>query len=288
MATYKAFMLLLGLILLGIRVYYGALYTVDTAVIVLYFLLCLPIAAEYLAKAKIFGAEFEFKDKIVEAKEFVEKSKTASRKKHIKAKGIESGSVVSTGAVVIAEGEKNESTLSVFELQLTKEILRKDANLALASLRIEIERKIRDAYYLAFPASTKVAPLRSMMSRLKDKGWLEQEQIEALKLIIGMCNKAVHGAKIERSTAKEIIELAEDLNKTFSMGYYLNLDRNHNYKDQGLICEWEHCIELMPLPPDRNSKSCPVFGHECPGGSGQVLKCDKGIEDIPKERFIKG
>lgn len=102
-----------------------------------------------------------------------------------------------------------------------------------------------------------------------------------------MCNKAIHGSLITREEAREIIGLAEELNKTFSVGYSVDFSPNPDYVKHGLICEWEHCIEWMPLTEESTKYSCPVFGHNCPGGVEKVSKCGKTIGDIPSDRFIK-
>lgn len=33
------------------------------------------------------------------------------------------------------------------------------------------------------------------------------------------------------------------------LGYIPKFEPNHNWEQQGLLCQWEHCIELCPLPP---------------------------------------
>jgi hypothetical protein len=43
----------------------------------------------------------------------------------------------------------------------------------------------------------------------------------------------------------------------------------------------------MPLTAKRTKLSCPVFGHNCPGGVEKLSKCGKAIKDIPSNRFIK-
>lgn len=57
-----------------------------------------------------------------------------------------------------------------------------------------------------------------------------------------------------------------------SIGYVTIKQFNYAYQKQWLICPWEHCIELFPLPEERHS-SCPVFGHDCPGGATQATQC---------------
>lgn len=51
------------------------------------------------------------------------------------------------------------------------------------------------------------------------------------------------------------------------------LKANEQYQEMGLLCKYEHGIENMPLLPDENEGSCPVFGHQCPGGIIKVAGC---------------
>jgi hypothetical protein len=108
------------------------------------------------------------------------------------------------------------------------------------------------------------------------------------------------------------------------VGYMAEMRPNFAFRQQGLLCPWEHCIELSPLPmssraeweesleEDRRrladpaahnlsnkhieviqarleegvpewvpeevdyelrARSCPVFGHACPGGQAQAETC---------------
>ena len=255
MKAYSLFILLLGVALIVSRSFFSSLINIDYIVVIIYFLLCLPIAAKYLIRAKIFGAEFHFKDKIEEARGYVDKSREVAEK----------------------QDKLTEKSFRLFNLIQPKEILNSDPVLALASLRIEIERKLKDAHAIAYhdKYSKSALPLNEIVNRLKKKGWLYKDQVEALKRIIHMCNQALHGQDISFSDAQQIIKLADDLNYTFGLGYVPNFGANEDFDKNGLLCEWEHCIELMPLHEVRSNIDCPIFGHECPGGIGQVMKCKK-------------
>jgi len=157
---------------------------------------------------------------------------------------------------------------------MVRKLLNSDPVLALASLRIEIERKLRLA------ASSLKLPVRrdtlfEIIEALPKEGVLSFEQVTALRKIIDMCNKAIHGYEISTVEAREIIQLTEDLNKSFPVGYSIDFSPNENYEKQKLLCEWEHCIEHMPLKQRTTIQSCPIFGHNCPGGSDKVSKCKK-------------
>lgn len=60
-------------------------------------------------------------------------------------------------------------------------------------------------------------------------------------------------------------------------GYSRCFEPNEKWKSQKGICQYEHCIENMGFSDDEG-KSCPVFGHDCPGGKKQADLCntDKG------------
>lgn len=63
------------------------------------------------------------------------------------------------------------------------------------------------------------------------------------------------------------------------MGYIEVFMPNHSVDEQPhTICIWEHCIEHFPLESERGEKSCPIFGHNCPGGIEQVSFCKAHLE----------
>jgi hypothetical protein len=58
-----------------------------------------------------------------------------------------------------------------------------------------------------------------------------------------------------------------------SVGYAKDFSANRDYRAMGLTCPYEHCIENMPLGEGPSEGSCPVFGHDCPGGPKMVRTC---------------
>ena len=63
------------------------------------------------------------------------------------------------------------------------------------------------------------------------------------------------------------------------IGFIPNFSYNENFKTDGLICPYEHCIELMPLE-ETTEKSCPIWGHDCPGGKGQIDACGPDVQTM--------
>ena len=62
---------------------------------------------------------------------------------------------------------------------------------------------------------------------------------------------------------------------SMALGYIPIFLNNYSFYKQNIICEWEHCIEYMPLEKERGLKSCPIFGHNCPEGERHVTICRK-------------
>ena len=251
----------IGIILIIVHGFWSELFKIDAYTILILFVLSLPFTAQYLKKAKIMGAEFEFKNEIIETKKLVQQSVEKAKEEK-------------------SSGKTKTLSFRTFELSTVRDLLNSDHVLALAALRIEIERKLRlVADILEVPVNDKLA-ISKLIDVIKEKKMLSSEQTTALKKIFNMCNKAIHGFTVSEENAEKIIDLAEELNETFSMGYSINFSPNLDYKEQGLICEWEHCIEWMPLPEKRTERSCSIFGHNCPGGVEKVSKCDKTIDKI--------
>jgi len=244
------------------------LFVVDGITIFILFILSIPYLAFFLRKAKIPGAEFEFKDEIDKTKNLVEKSLEKTKEENQK---------------------KDRETLyfETFNTESSRELIDSDPVLALAALRIEIEKKIRIASDIL---DLSINDRRSVFRQIETfhrRELLSSEQVKALQKILYMCNRAIHGSSISKDEAKKIIDVTDQLNKSFAVGYSINFAENPNYKKHGLLCKWEHCIEWMPLSKNQTELSCKVFGHNCPGGIKEVKKCNKKISDIPKDRFIK-
>jgi hypothetical protein len=259
---------IIGIILIVVHGFWSDVFKVDGITIVILFILSIPFVAQYLRKAKFPGAEFEFKEEIRETQKLVQLSVEQAEKDE-------------------RAGEAKILPFETFKLSAVKELLDSDSVLALAALQIEIEKKLRTAAdFLDLPMRDRLS-ISKLIGAVSRKELLSFEQITALRKIINMCNKAIHGSLISREEAREIIDLAEELNKTFSIGYSIDFSPNPDYARHGLICEWEHCIEWMPLTEEPTEYSCPVFGHNCPGGVERISKCSKTIEDIPIDRFMK-
>jgi hypothetical protein len=259
---------LLGIALIIVHGIWPNQFKVDEFSVLIYFILSIPFVAQYLIKAKFPGGEFIFRDKIEKAEELVQKS-------------------IEIAEEAERDGKTKPLPFETFQLSQVREVLEYDQVLALAALRIEIERKLRLLGVFLKISENKREPLNKLIVLFGETELLSIEQISALREILNMCNKAIHGHEVTADEAREIIDLAEELNRTFSAGYSIDLTANQDFERQGLFCEWEHCIELMPLAEVPSDVSCPVFGHDCPGGLEKASNCDKTLEDLPANRFIK-
>ncbi len=251
MKIYKILMLILGIILISLRVLLNNVLTIDGLTITIYFIMTIPIVAEYLKTAKLFGNEFTFRDSIEKIDDLIEKS----------------ADIVETTEFEVTDYPET------FDLSVAKQVLEIDPILSLASLRIEIEKKIRLLGIIWLEDIDKI-PLSKILSVLKNKIMLIDEQIDVILEIVKACNKAIHGNLVSYEEAYEIIELAQRVSNTLSGAYSINMMPNEEFKDQGYCCEFHHCIENMPFADSIDDKrSCPIFGHMCPGGVVFVQKC---------------
>ena len=257
-----------GIALIIARGFWSDSFEVDAFSVVILFILFIPFVAQYLRKAKFPGAEFVFKDEILETEKLVQLSVEQAEKS-------------------VTTGVKKPLPFETFKLSVAKDIFNSDHVLALAALRIEIEKKLNLLIKTLKLNTRDSLSVSGLIKIIENRALLSPEQVGALHKIIDMCNKAIHGSDISKTEARKIIDLAEELNKTFSIGYSIDFSPNLDYKNHGLLCEWEHCIEWMPLSARPTKRSCPVFGHNCPGGIEKVSVCEKGVTDIPKNRFTK-
>ena len=93
---------------------------------------------------------------------------------------------------------------------LFQQVSRQDPNLALAGLRIEIERRLND---LAEARRVKVKRpgLSSLLSALQDRGVLNPDETGALRELASTLNLAVHGARVDPSAYDWAMELGPKL-----------------------------------------------------------------------------
>lgn len=89
-----------------------------------------------------------------------------------------------------------------------------DPNLALAGLRIEIERKLNQLVESAGLGSGSTSPRVNVGRALKilgAAGILTDDQSSVLSDIIGILNSAVHGAKVDQQSARWTLEVGSRL-----------------------------------------------------------------------------
>lgn len=240
------------------------LFEINSFSILLLFLLAIPLLAPYLKRAKLLGAEVDFKDEIQQADDYVQLAEAQAESK---------GKNVST------------SHHETFSTEMARQLLDVDPNLSMAALRIEMFRVFSLAVSVMLGDIEIEPTIENYLDIYHSNEKLTDEQSDAIKIISRICDEAVHGAPISVEQAEKLIELTERLNKGFSVGWSLNFRANPNFREQGLLCEWEHCVEYLPLQRHRNELSCPVWGHDCPGGIEVAKACDIGPDDIPSYRY---
>lgn len=266
MIQWAAFVFIVAIVI--VHGFWSEVFTLDRYSVGLLFLLAIPLLAPFLKKAKWFGAEFDFKENIQQLVNLVEESKEESKE--------------------IEEEKQPVTIIETFSAESAMNLVEQDPNLSLAALRIEIERILQLAYQtLINPETSAKNGIRFLVKELHEHGAIGEHQRDAIHQITKLCNEAVHGSNVTIHDAIEVINLTTDLSRSFSLGYSINFQPNHKYKEQGLVCQWEHCVEHFPLRENPDNRSCHIFGHDCPGGVGTQVECKKLMDDIPDERFAK-
>jgi hypothetical protein len=261
-----AFLFIIAVVI--VQGFWPETFALDKYSVGLLFLLAIPLLAPFLKKAKWFGVEFDFKENIQQLVNLVEEAKEEKRETE--------------------EEKRHVGIIQTFSAESAINLVEQDPNLALAALLIEIERILRLAYQILInPDSSAKNGIGFLVDELHQQGTIRDHQRDAILQITRVCNEAVHGGKVSIHEAIAVIDLTIELSQSFSVGYSINFQPNPEYEEQGLFCEWEHCVEHFPLRENRDDRSCHVFGHDCPGGVGTRAKCRKSIYDVGDERFLK-
>lgn len=195
-------------------------FTVDSISILALFILSIPCLANFLKSAKLFGAEFDFKDNIQVLSNMVDVSK---KKTTITVHGdIQTAptSTVSTPPSRPPTAKARSHRLPggfrgvVFDVGVARAQLDSDPTLALAALRMEMERALKStAHTLGFktPKRANIRELADLISKVE--GVLSFDDVNALHQAVAICNAAIHGGKVEKEEAVQVIELISDLNQ---------------------------------------------------------------------------
>jgi hypothetical protein len=114
-------------------------------------------------------------------------------------------------AEVIGIRDDDKRRLSPWE-PTDENLLLQDPTLALAKLRIDIERELRR---LAFDSELKVDTRRisvnQLLSALAQKKIIPYEAVSAINDILPLCNQAIHGADIDAALAQSVLAIGTDL-----------------------------------------------------------------------------
>lgn len=94
-----------------------------------------------------------------------------------------------------------------------KTLVQSDHILALAKIRIELEKLLNRLYRLTHigPASERALPIGKLVHDLTSKEILTQDMSAPIREVISLCNRAVHGEDIRKEDAESIVEIATSL-----------------------------------------------------------------------------
>ena len=190
-----------GIILIFLHGFFPDQFIIDNSILLIYFISSIPFIAQFLKEANLLGAKFIFKEEIRKTGKLINVSGTSR---------------IKTNASVSLTIVKSKE----LDLDNVRKLLDSDPALAVAALRIEIEKNLKSiAWKLDLPIKEKRS-IAEIIVNLKRKEIFSHEEVLILKKIIQMCNKAIHGAVISKGEAKEIISLTEKFYRTLEKGIY--------------------------------------------------------------------
>jgi hypothetical protein len=113
-------------------------------------------------------------------------------------------------------------TASGLDLNYFRNLVLGDPNLALAALRMEIETVITNiAEGSEFPIRDGDGAGRNLRALL-ERNLITNQQFETTRRILDLCNRAIHGVRVDATTALAVIEAAEPLLEDYKAWLYWN------------------------------------------------------------------
>lgn len=102
-------------------------------------------------------------------------------------------------------------------------VLDNDHILSLARLRIELEKilfKILSTEDQNKPHKQNITGVSSILRHLENTNLIQKQYIPLIKDVIAICNRAIHGEEVSKSTAERIVNIGVDLLERLYKDYY--------------------------------------------------------------------
>lgn len=208
---------------------------IDPSTLALLFLATVLVLAPTLKSAKLPGAEFNFREQIEAAEELGTQVRDRSQHEPIESELTAGPRLGWPGLFHIHDDLRH---LAVGQ-----------PSLALAALRRQMAIGLRATVQTLSKGRVHPSSLEEIVNYVAESGRLWPEQAALLKLLLDISENALMSGDVEPADALRVIAVADVLNQTTRLGYSLSFEPNENWVEQGLICQYEHCIENMPLPP---------------------------------------
>ena len=113
-------------------------------------------------------------------------------------------------------------TTSNLDLKYFENLVLSDPNLALAALRIEVEVIIQNiAIGSNFSIVREDGADRNLRAIL-NKGLITRQQHETARRVLELCDRAIHGVRVDATTALAVIEAVEPLLEDYKAWLYWN------------------------------------------------------------------
>ena len=222
--------------------------TIDTVTVSLLIISIIPWVTPFLKSLEVPGiAKVEFKYEIEEVTQKAEDAGLLSKKTNPES--------ARYGVVNILPSKRTDSKDELKPEYLFQQIAENDPNLALADLRIEIEKKlnfIAKCYDLKIRNSLSVDII---LEFLYNEDILSLEEKSVISELINLLNKAVHGAEIDKSTAHRAISTGQGILNTLDTKLINSLFSD---KEFVRITSGDFCMGSLSEEKDRYNDEVPI------------------------------
>lgn len=210
---------------------------IDAPVISLALIAAMIVLAPLLTSAKLpGGAEFNFREKFQEAEAQEEEVEARIRQE-----------LPPLDAENDLSLKQRQPGLIEIDDELRR-LAREQPLAALGALRVEIAQSLRRSARAAGFWAADDQDVARLIRYLAEHGLLWPEQQALLKTLLELTNALLLSGRAIPGDVDRVLALLDTLNMSFGIGYSPNFEANPDWHEQGLICQYEHCIEHMPLP----------------------------------------
>lgn len=210
--------------------------TLDGPVLFLMSLAVVVVLAPVLLEAEFpGGTRFKFREKLDEA----EDAEAAVEQR------VSEAAAVSVDLAALRPWDHQPGLITIDDE--LRSLVSEQPMAAIGVIRADLRQALRALVPRLLPGRAMPLSLEDALSASDQSGKLWPEQMTLIRVLLEAVDHALLTGEADETDANRLIGLVDTLNLSFPIGYSPNFSPNRHWDEQELICEYEHCIENMPL-----------------------------------------